>query len=76
MTWIDRVIEAISPAWAWRRRQFRQALAELREEEAPARCVDADRGWVSIEDTANPLHPSNLGRVQEDRSARLRKWLA
>lgn len=57
MTWLDRVIAWLSPAWAYRRAQFREALRQGQEAEAPRR-QSHDTGWVRWDQS--PLNPERV----------------
>lgn len=59
MGWLDRVIAVISPAWAYRRSRFRDALRAEAEPAEPRRRDDS--GWMRIDDPNNPL---NTGRLR------------
>jgi hypothetical protein len=65
MSVIDRIIAALSPAWAWRRQQFREALRQAQETEEPRRPDGG--GWMPLNHPNNPLNPVNLDCVQEER---------
>jgi hypothetical protein len=62
----------LSPAWAFRREQFRQALKQTTEPPTPRR-NDRD-GWISINHPDNPLNADNVTRVRAERMAS-KRWL-
>lgn len=72
MSWLDRLIEWLSPSWAYRRAQFRQALLQAQQ---PAETRRDDRGWIPITDERSPLNPDNLERAHGERMAGRRRWL-
>lgn len=51
-SWLDKLIEAFSPAWGIRRQQARLALKELREPTPPLRRSEV--GWKPV-DPGKPL---------------------
>lgn len=71
MNWIDRLIAAIAPAWAYRRQQFREALRAANEQEEPRRRPD-DSGWIRLDHPNNPLNPERA--VEPCESPRRRQW--
>jgi hypothetical protein len=65
--WLDRLIAAVAPAWAYRRSRFREAL-RVEAEPADARRGTDDGGWMSIENPNNPLNPDRM-RVRAEGEA-------
>ena len=71
-SWLDKAIAYCSPAWAYKRRQYRAALKQAQQPVEPRR---PDRGgWVGIDDERNPLNPNNLERARAERLAG-KRWL-
>ena len=76
MTWFDRLVGWLSPEWAWRRKQFKDALETDAAPRRPDRTPD-DVGWVRWEDPNNPLHPDHLASSRVAREERRRdRWFA
>jgi hypothetical protein len=50
---LDKLIEFLSPSWAFKRRQYRDAL---QAEPAESRRARDDGGWQRLDDRNNPLN--------------------
>jgi hypothetical protein len=72
MNRLDRLISWLSPEWAHRRAQFRQALKQAQTPVEPRR---DDSGWMAITDERNPLNPAALSRAHAERLEGKRRWL-
>ncbi len=58
--WLDRVIAWLSPAWAYRRHAYREALRAAQDEEnTPPRRPDGG-GWMPLNHPDNPLNPDRM----------------
>jgi hypothetical protein len=72
MNRLDRLISWLSPEWAHRRQQFREALKQAQTPVESRR--DDSGGWMSIDDPDNPLNPAALSRAHAERLEK-RRWL-
>ena len=71
---LERFIRGLSPAWACRRAQFREALRQMQENgSASGRRQSDHSGWTRLEDPNNPLSPERLDGQSGDRDRR-RQW--
>ncbi|MGE5644151.1 MAG: hypothetical protein ACM336_00025 [Acidobacteriota bacterium] len=71
MHWLDRLIEMISPAWAYRRHAYREALRQANETDAAPLRPDGG-GWMPLNHPDNPLNPDRLHAPRGRRD--LRRW--
>lgn len=69
---LERLIRWLSPAWAYRRAQFREALRLCEEAEQPRRRSD-DGGWLRLDDPNNPLNPDRITPPRQAEPER-RRW--